>query len=218
MRSTRVRSGRVATTFTLVLLRPASRVDREHSRVVGQHATEGKAVGRAHGREVRREAHGLHAGRRARREIQADSASVSQLLALVLPRLSIEHPHDQLRRCRQLEPESRVERDWLFARQPEGEQRSVVASAPDGAGDRTAIVAARTIAAFPGNRSTARTQRRSVIPVGTMNSIVRSRSSAPITASVGNGSAASGRPEWPRCVRVSWLGILVGARRSACRR
>ena len=59
---------------------------------------------------------------------------------------------------------------------------------------RSEIVALRTIDGVPGSRSTARTQRGSLVPVGTMNSCQSSILSAATVNSDGSGSARSGAP------------------------
>jgi hypothetical protein len=65
-----------------------------------------------------------------------------------------------------------------------------------GAASFTKIVALRTIDGVPGRRSTARTQRASPVPAGTVNSCQSSILSAASVNSAGSRSARSGAPSF----------------------
>jgi hypothetical protein len=69
----------------------------------------------------------------------------------------------------------------------------------------TTIVALRTIDGVPGRRSTARIQRASAVPVGSVNSCVSSILSAASVNSAGIGSARSGLP-----IRHSFFSVTAG--------
>ena len=210
MRSTRVPSGRVATTLTLVLFRPTP--DRSRARATSSVSMRRKARRSAvataakSGASLRPEPPS-----RARREIEADGASVAQFLALVLPRLSIQHAHDELRRRRQLEAESLVQRDRFLARQPECEQ-ALAGCARAGRGRR---IARRSLPRGPSPRSPAADRPRAPIGARSSRSGRRTRPCARVrrrrsTDSVGSGNARSGAPSGHALSRVIGLGSLSG--------
>src|SRR5262249_16607950 len=96
--------------------------DGERPRILGKGATEDDAV-RCRDRPggVRRQVDRLNGYRRRLSEVDADRASIPQFLSLVLPRLAIQHPDDELREWRQLESVADVERYRVLTRQPDSE-------------------------------------------------------------------------------------------------